>query len=134
MNRNLRGFHSRFVKSTTPPVVRTYHALTTGSTNTSLYTGQIDYQDIPASFFSHWTLAIKNLTVNSNSVSLPSGQSSYAAIDTGTTLIGGPAAQVAAVYAQIPNSVADTGNYEGYYLYRALLTLLLLPYYWCVDP
>jgi cathepsin D len=93
----------------------------TGSTNTSLYTGQIDYQDIPSSSISYWTLSVKNLTVNSNSVTLPSGQSSYAAIDTGTTLIGGPAAQVASVYAQIPNSVAGTGNYEGYYLYRALL-------------
>jgi len=99
----------------------------TGTTNSSLYTGPIDYQDIPSSFISYWTLAIKNLTVNSNSVSLPSGQSSYAAIDTGTTLIGGPAAQVAAVYAQIPNSVAGTGNYESYYLYRALLTPFLLP-------
>jgi cathepsin D len=93
----------------------------TGSTNTSLYTGDIDYQDIPSSSVSYWTLPIKNLTVNSNSVSLPSGQSSYAAIDTGTTLIGGPASQVAALYAQIPNSVAGTGNYDGYYLYRALL-------------
>jgi cathepsin D len=93
-----------------------------GSTNTSLYTGQIDYQDIPSGFTSYWTLAIKNLTVNSNSVTVPSGQSSYAAIDTGTTLIGAPAAQVAAVYAQIPNSVAGTGNYDGYYLYRACLT------------
>ena len=93
-----------------------------GSTNTSLYTGQIDYQDVPSSFISSWMLAIKNLTVNSNSVTLPSGESSYAVIDTGTTLIGGPAAQVASVYAQIPNSVLGTGNYQGYYLYRALLT------------
>ena len=106
----------------TPPVLRAYRASLTGSTNTSLYTGEIDYQDIPSSSVSYWTLAIKNLTVNSNSVSLPSGQNSYAAIDTGTSLIGGPSAQVAAVYAQIPNSVAGTGNYEGYYLYRALPT------------
>ena len=60
--------------------------------------------------------------MNSNSVSIPSGQSSYAAIDTGTTLIGGPASEVAAIYAQIPNSVAGSGNYDGYYLYRALRT------------
>ena len=49
-------------------------------------------------FFSYWTLAIKNLTVNSNSISLPTSQSSYAVIDTEITLIGGPAAQVAAVF------------------------------------
>ena len=46
-------------------------------------------------------------------------------------LIGGPDAQVAALYAQIPNTVAGTGNYEGYYLYRALL---LLPYYCVLTP
>jgi cathepsin D len=120
------GFHSRFVKKypTTGSPSLLYHGSVTGSTNTSLYTGQIDYQDIPSSSISYWTLAIKNLTVDSNSVTLPSGQSSYAAIDTGTTLIGGPASQVASVYAQIPNSAAGTGNYEGYYLYRALLTYL----------
>ena len=109
-------------KTTISLVYELIIASMTGSTNTSLYTGQIDYQNIPSGFTSYWTLAIKNLTVNSNSVTVPSGQSSYAAIDTGTTLIGAPAAQVAAVYAQIPNAVAGTGNYEGYYLYRALLT------------
>ncbi|KAF8489905.1 aspartic peptidase domain-containing protein [Russula emetica] len=96
---------------------------TLGSTNTSLYTGEIDFQDVPSGFVSYWTLAVKNLTVNSNSVTLPSGQSSYAAIDTGTTFIGAPADQVASVYAQIPNSVAGTGNYDGYYLYPCSTTV-----------
>jgi len=63
------------------------------------------------------------MTVNSNTISLPSGSSSYAAIDTGTTLIGGPASQVASVYASIPNAVAGTGNYEGYYLYPCSTTV-----------
>jgi cathepsin D len=95
-----------------------------GTTNTSLYTGQIDYQNIPSGAVSFWTLPVTSLSVNSNSISLPSGESSYAAIDTGTTLIGAPAAQVAAVYASIPNSAVGTGNYEGYYTYRASLTCL----------
>jgi hypothetical protein len=50
---------------------------------------------------------------------VPSGSAAYAAIDTGTTLIGGPPDQIANVYAQIPNSQPGTGNYEGYYMYRA---------------
>jgi cathepsin D len=91
----------------------------TGTTNSSLYTGQIDYQNVPSGAVSYWTLPITSLSVNSNSVSLPSGTSSYAAIDTGTTLIGGPATQVASLYASIPNSALGTGNYEGYYTYRA---------------
>jgi cathepsin D len=95
----------------------------TGSTNTSLYTGQIEYLDIPSGAVSYWTLPLTNLTVNSNSVSLPSGSSSYVAIDTGTTLIGGPASQVASLYASIPNSAAGTGNYEGYYTYPCSTTV-----------
>lgn len=94
-----------------------------GTTNTSLYTGQIDYQSIPSDAILYWTLPLTSLTVNSASITLPSGSSSYAAIDTGTTLIGGPAAQVAALYAQIPNSAAASGNYQGYYTYRTLLHL-----------
>ena len=58
------------------------------------------------------------LTVNGNSVSLPSGSDSYGAIDTGTTLISGPEDVVAALYAQIPNSEALTGQNEGFYQYR----------------
>ncbi len=96
----------------------------TGSTNSSLNTNQIDYQNIPSNFGSYWTLPIRNVTVNFNSVTLPSGQSSYAATDTGTTLISGPVAQVASIYAQIPDSAAGTGNYEGYYFYHALPILL----------
>jgi len=90
---------------------------TIGATNSTFYTGDIDYQSIPSGAVSYWTLPLTKMTVNSNSISLPSGSSSYAAIDTGTTLIGGPASQVASVYAAIPNSVVGTGNYEGYYLY-----------------
>ena len=58
------------------------------------------------------------LTVNGNSVTLPSGSDSYGAIDTGTTLISGPEDVVAALYAQIPNSEALTGQNEGFYQYR----------------
>lgn len=56
-------------------------------------------------------------------MSLPSGSGAYAAIDTGTTLIGGPAQYVAAIFAQIPGSQAGTGNFESYYTYRACLHL-----------
>jgi len=41
-----------------------------------------------------------------------------AAIDTGTTLIGGPEADVRAFYANIPDSRAMTGSYAGYWEYR----------------
>ncbi len=39
------------------------------------------------------------------------------AIDTGTTAIAGPTADVAAVYANIPGSVALTGDDAGFYTF-----------------
>jgi len=91
-----------------------------GTTNSSLYTGQIDYQSlesVDSSNPSYWSLPLRSLSVNSASVSLPSGSSPLAAIDTGTTLLGGPATEVAALYALIPNSAPGTGLYQGYYTY-----------------
>jgi cathepsin D len=58
--------------------------------------------------------------VQGNSVDVGSGKSAYAAIDTGTTLIGGPSTEIAQMYAQIPGATAATGNYQGYYEYRTL--------------
>ena len=58
------------------------------------------------------------LTVQGTSITLGSGSSSYSAIDTGTTLIGGPQAAIQAIYATIPDSSPASGNFEGYYTYR----------------
>ena len=58
------------------------------------------------------------LTVQGNSITLESGKGSYSAIDTGTTLIGGPQDAIAAIYANIPDSSLGTGDFEGYYSYR----------------
>ena len=58
------------------------------------------------------------LTVQGNSVTLGSGKDSYAAIDTGTTLIGGPGDAIAEIYSNIPDSSVLSGNYEGYYSFR----------------
>lgn len=58
------------------------------------------------------------VTVKGGSVSVPTGAAGLAAIDTGTTLIGGPTDAVQAVYAQIPNSQPLTGSMEGFYQFR----------------
>lgn len=65
------------------------------------------------------------ITVNGKTVNLPSGD--VAAIDTGTTLIGGPSTAVAAVYAQIPGSQQLTGNLAGFYGFRMFLFRLVEP-------
>lgn len=61
------------------------------------------------------------MTVQGKAVQLPGGSASYAAIDTGTTLVAGPASGIAAIYAQIPGSSPGTGQWEGYYSYRKFL-------------
>lgn len=58
------------------------------------------------------------MTVQGKPISLSSGSASYAAIDTGTTLVAGPASGIAAIYAQIPGSSPGTGQWEGFYSYR----------------
>lgn len=63
-------------------------------------------------------ISLLALTVQGSAATIGTGSEAYAAIDTGTTLVGGPAADIAAVYALIPESEVGTGNYEGYYLYR----------------
>jgi cathepsin D len=63
-------------------------------------------------------LSFTAITVQGNPIALPEGSTSFSAIDTGTTLVGGPSDAISAIYAQIPNSVEGTGNYEGYYMYR----------------
>ncbi|KAF9482635.1 aspartic peptidase A1 [Pholiota conissans] len=87
-----------------------------GFANSSLYIGEIDYVDMPVEG-SYWILPMTELTVQGNSVSLPTGQGAYAAIDTGTTLIGGPSEYISAIFEQIPGSQAGTGNFQNYYTY-----------------
>jgi hypothetical protein len=107
-----------------------------GYLNESLYTGTIDYRDIPNGEASYWlqritgelhysslcfvpqTPRLEAMTVQGKSISLPAGSASYAAIDTGTTLVAGPPAGIAAIYAQIPGSQPGTGNWKGFYSYR----------------
>ncbi|KAH9942021.1 aspartic peptidase domain-containing protein [Amylocystis lapponica] len=90
---------------------------TLGATNSTLYTGDIDYQDIPDGSVGYWMQELSGLTAQGTSVTLPSGSGSYAAIDTGTTLVGGPSSVISELYAAIPGSVAGTGQYQNYYIY-----------------
>jgi len=77
---------------------------TLGGTNSSLFTGSIDFQDMPVSTPSFWLLSLASVTVQGQSVQITTGASALSAIDTGTTLIGGPSADVAAIWAAVPGS------------------------------
>jgi len=96
---------------------------TMGAVNTSLYTGDIDYNDIPDGDSTYWVQTITAITSQGNPISISPGSSTLAAIDTGTSLIGGPADAVAEIYANIPGSEAGTGDLEGYYYYPCSTTV-----------
>lgn len=111
---------TRYKNDTTAQELEPGGVLTMGYTNSSLYTGSIDYIDIPGTP-SYWYIPLTTLTVQGNSITIASGTT--AVIDTGTTNIGGPASSIEAIYAQIPDSQPATGEWEGYYSYPCSTTV-----------
>ncbi|KAF5343829.1 hypothetical protein D9757_013918 [Collybiopsis confluens] len=100
---------------------------TMGATNSSLFTGEIDYNPLPPNSESYWlqTISCKcpSITSQGSAITISSGSSALAAIDTGTTLVGGPEEEIAAIYANIPGSAVGTGQFEGYYTYPCSTTV-----------
>ncbi|KAG8994607.1 hypothetical protein FRB93_001522 [Tulasnella sp. JGI-2019a] len=86
-----------------------------GFTNSSLYTGSIEYTNIPDGLESYWSIPLTAVTVQGQALS--SSGTVLAAIDTGTTLVGGPLSAMTAIYSQIPNSQPAGSNYPGYWAY-----------------
>ena len=70
--------------------------------------------------------------VQGQSVAITPGLSALSSIDTGATLIGGPSADVRAIYATIPG--AQILGQGGFWVYRTLpcsilsFSLILMPY------
>ncbi|KAF9792193.1 aspartic peptidase domain-containing protein [Thelephora terrestris] len=98
---------------------------TLGGQNQTLYQGDVEFLPLVENIGkpTYWLLNVTAVTVNGKSVTLPSGN--VAAIDTGTTLIGGPSAAVAAIYAQIPGSSQLSGNLAGFYGFPCTTTLAI---------
>lgn len=59
---------------------------------------------------------LQALTVQGNTIT-PSSSQSFSAIDTGTTLVGGPSSVIQSIFAQIPGSAPGSGNWQGYWTY-----------------
>jgi cathepsin D len=128
--------------------LRTDFCFISGFANSSLYTGDIEYINMPVKG-SYWILPLTctspffcfalsssfgrgfyhnfflAINVQGNTINLPSGVSSYAAIDTGTTLVGGPPQYISEIFAQIPGSSPGTENFQSYYTYRAFLFIYI---------
>lgn len=112
-------FITRFVDDPSAQAEEPGGVLTLGGTNTTLYQGDIDFRSFtsPIRGGSFWLQTVTGVTVNGKSVSLPGGDSAVAAIDTGTTLIGGPTAAVNAIWGAVSGAVALTGNLTGFFAF-----------------
>ncbi|PWZ01290.1 acid protease [Testicularia cyperi] len=92
---------------------------TLGEIDSNQYSGDITYIDIPNNLeqqegLGYWTIPLGGITVNGNSANIGNGP--LAAIDTGTTLIGGPQSAVRAFYSLISGAQTAPGM-SGYYLF-----------------
>ncbi|KAH9035382.1 acid protease [Lactarius pseudohatsudake] len=128
-------FITRFVDDASAKDEEPGGVLTLGGTNTTLYQGDIDFRSFtsPIRGGSFWLQTVTGVTVNGKSVSLPSGDLAVAAIDTGTTLIGGPTAAVNAIWAAVPGAVA--GDNIGWFLRLPYALLFVtLPLSWRAAP
>ncbi|KAI0301043.1 aspartic peptidase domain-containing protein [Multifurca ochricompacta] len=98
-------------------IIKPGGVLTFGGTNSSLYQGNIDFQSFTPNVVggSFWLQTVSSVIVNGNSVNI--GASNLAAIDTGTTLIGGPTTAVNAIWSAIPGTVALSGNMAGFFAF-----------------
>ncbi|KAF8998527.1 aspartic peptidase domain-containing protein [Cyathus striatus] len=119
----LMGFHlTRYNNATVSSSEEPGGQFNMGFTNSTLYTGDIDYVNLTDNG-SYWLLQMLSINVQGNTIELPQNESSHAAIDTGTTLIGGPSAMVSQIFQQIPGSQAGGGSFSGFYLFPCNTTV-----------
>lgn len=85
--------------------------LTIGGTNTDYYTGSINWVDIltPTGY---WAIPLEGIHVGGSDLAITADS---VIIDSGTSLIGAPAAAVSAIYAQIPGSESISLDGESGY-------------------
>lgn len=87
---------------------------TFGYLDSNLYSGSITYVPV-ASNAQYWQIPMDKMTMQGSNVNF--GSSNMVAIDTGTTLIGGSASAIAAIFAAIPGSSPMGGGFKQYYQY-----------------
>ncbi|KAI0663368.1 acid protease [Cubamyces menziesii] len=109
---------ARHLDDVNPPDEQPGGVMTLGGTNSTLFTGDIEF--IPLTVTTggptFWMLEMTGATVQGNKVSIPTGDAALSAIDTGTTLIGGPSDAVRAIYEAIPGS-AEVSSMQGFYAF-----------------
>lgn len=105
---------TRYNNVSTASIVEPGGSLTIGYLNTSLYSSEINYVSIPNGMESYWVVPMDQISINGTNVTTSTGNTpAYVAIDTGTTLIGGPRDVIGNLYSQVEGAQAATGRYTG---------------------
>jgi cathepsin D len=93
--------------------------LTIGGTNSSLYTGNINFISLTQA--QYWMIPMTSINLQGGQSIALSGSNQNAVIDTGTTLIGGPQTVLDQLYSQISGAVRGSQlstSLADYYLIR----------------
>ncbi|EJD35271.1 acid protease [Auricularia subglabra TFB-10046 SS5] len=114
------GFYmTRWLNQPNAQAVEFGGLFTMGGTNTSIYTGDVDFITLPAGTQGgFWNIPVVSVGLLGQEIK-PStdGSTVMGAIDTGTTLIGAPPAFVSRFYTLIEGAQPGTGSWDGFYLY-----------------
>ncbi|KAJ6489972.1 aspartyl protease [Mycena sanguinolenta] len=94
-------------------------AFTFGGTNTSLYTGAIEYLPTTAPSNTTWNLDVKEVIVQGTSVQITPASAAFSFLSLN---ISGPASDVAAIWAAVPGAVPSTTQ-SGYYEFPCTTTV-----------
>ncbi|TFK74251.1 acid protease [Pluteus cervinus] len=114
---------TRFINDPNAQVVEPGGAFTLGGTNSTFFTGNIEFLNMPSTQTeTFWLLPMASVNVNGNNVAITTGSSALAAIDTGTTLIGGPTTDVQAIWNAVPGS-APVSNMQGFFSFPCTSTV-----------
>ncbi|KII92711.1 hypothetical protein PLICRDRAFT_89263 [Plicaturopsis crispa FD-325 SS-3] len=130
---------TRFINDNNAQTEEPGGTLTLGGTNSSLFQGDIEFINMPSGVTpSFWLLSMSAVTVGGTNIPIATGNSALAAIDTGTTLIGGPTADVKSIWASVPGSQPLGGNMNGYYSFPCntdlKVTLAFGGQSWPINP
>ncbi|KAI8454100.1 aspartic peptidase domain-containing protein [Phakopsora pachyrhizi] len=87
-------------------------AMTIGGTSASHFQGKINYVPLTKNQ-TYWLIQLDDLKVNGKAVDVGHPE---VAIDTGTSLIGGPSASLAKIFSAVPGSrLMSSGDFAGYW-------------------